>query len=90
MVFIGELDRFAGIVVRIYPENGGKHNMPHIHAYYNDYTCVISIIDGKVLDGKLPGKQKIILYQWLLKYKEAVLLRWYDLAEGKTIKKIER
>ena len=89
-IIVGELDRFDGIVVRIYPEKGEKHNIPHVHIYYNEYNCVISILDGKVLEGKLPNKQKVIFYQWLIKYKEVVLLKWFDLMDGKTIKKIER
>jgi len=87
---IGELDRFDGIIVRIYPEKGGKHNMPHIHVYYNEYSCIISILDGKILDGNIPIKQKIIMYQWLIKYKEIILLKWIELIEGKSITKIER
>jgi Domain of unknown function (DUF4160) len=87
---IGELDRFDGIIVRIYPEKGGRHNIPHIHVYYNEYSCTISIVDGKMLEGNLPNKQKIILYQWLIKYKEIILLKWIELMEGKSINKIER
>lgn len=90
MFIIGELDRFDGIIVRIYPEKGGKHNMPHIHVYYNEYSCIISILDGKILDGNIPIKQKIIMYQWLIKYKEIILLKWIELIEGKSITKIER
>lgn len=90
MFIIGELDRFDGIIVRIYPEKGGKHNMPHIHVYYNEYSCIVSILDGKILDGNIPIKQKIIMYQWLIKYKEIILLKWIELIEGKSITKIER
>ena len=90
MFIIGELDRFDGIIVRIYPEKGGKHNMPHIHVYYNEYSCIISILDGKILNGNIPIKQKIIMYQWLIKYKEIILLKWIELIEGKSITKIER
>ena len=90
MIAIGELDRFEGITVRIYPEKGERHNIPHVHVYYNEYNCVISIIDGKILEGKLPNKQKLVLYQWLIKYKELIMLKWIELIEGKTITKIER
>lgn len=64
--------------------------MPHIHVYYNEYSCIISILDGKILDGNIPIKQKIIMYQWLIKYKEIILLKWIELIEGKSITKIER
>jgi len=40
VLIIGELDRFHGIIVRIYPEKGRIHNIPHIHVYYNEYRHV--------------------------------------------------
>ena len=43
-----------------------------------------------MLEGNLPSKQRIILYQWLIKYKEIILLKWIQLIEGKSITKIER
>lgn len=33
-----------------------EHNPPHIHAIYGDDMAVITIDDGKVLEGALPSK----------------------------------
>ncbi|GHV24829.1 hypothetical protein AGMMS4952_01190 [Spirochaetia bacterium] len=43
------LSLFYGIIVRMYRENTGKHNKPHIHAEYAGDEVVISL-DGEVLD----------------------------------------
>lgn len=31
---------FYGIIIYMYNEKGGKHNMPHIHAEYGDDEAV--------------------------------------------------
>ena len=44
------LSIFYGIIVRMYREQGGKHNMPHIHAEYSGEEIVVAL-DGTVLEG---------------------------------------
>jgi hypothetical protein len=39
---------FYGIQIMIYFYDNGKHNMPHIHAEYQDDEAVFSILDGKL------------------------------------------
>ena len=36
---------FYGIIVRMYKEIGGKHNMPHIHVEYSGQEAVIESPD---------------------------------------------
>ena len=52
---------FLGI---IYRELGGKHNVPHIHAEYQDYEAVISL-SGGVLEGNLPNKKLKLVAAWI-------------------------
>ena len=33
-----EISRFFGIVIRMFVEAGGPHNLPHFHAYYQDHV----------------------------------------------------
>ena len=49
------LSLFYGIIVRMYMEVGGKHNMPHIHAEYAGKKIVMSL-DGEILQGDFPSK----------------------------------
>ena len=44
------ISMFYGIIVRMYREVGGQHNLPHIHAEYQGSEVVISL-DGDVLEG---------------------------------------
>ena len=47
------LSLFYGIIVRMYREKGGKHNMPHIHAEFSGEEVVVAL-DGTVLEGSIP------------------------------------
>lgn len=49
------LSRFYGITIRMYFLQK-EHNPRHIHAIYGDDMAVITIDDGKVLEGALPSK----------------------------------
>lgn len=44
------LSTFYGIIVRMYRETGGKHNLPHIHAEYSGQEIAVSL-DGTILEG---------------------------------------
>lgn len=46
------LSTFYGIIVRMYREVGGRHNLPHIHAEYAGEEIVIAL-DGTVLEGSI-------------------------------------
>ncbi|MBI4764462.1 MAG: DUF4160 domain-containing protein [Deltaproteobacteria bacterium] len=40
----------------------GEHNPPHIHAYYQEFMAIVSIITGEVTTGSLPLKPtKLVL-----------------------------
>lgn len=43
------LSTFYGIIIRMYREIGGRHNLPHIHAEYAGEEIVIAL-DGTVLE----------------------------------------
>jgi hypothetical protein len=38
-----------------------KHNLPHIHAIYQNHEAVISIPEGKLIEGSVPvNKLKLV------------------------------
>ena len=60
------LSIFYGIIVIMYREQGGKHNMPHIHAEYSGEEIVMTL-DGTILEGGLPkNKLKLLEANWKL------------------------
>jgi Domain of unknown function (DUF4160) len=50
---------FYGIQIMMYFYDNGKHNMPHIHAEYQDDEAVFSILDGDVISSSLPRKRHV-------------------------------
>ena len=46
------LSMFFGIIVRMYREIGGRHNLPHIHAEYSGEEVVVAL-DNKIVFRKL-------------------------------------
>ena len=49
-----ELGRFRGTIIRMYFEDAGQHNKPHVHVKYGEYKASVSL-DGELLSGSLPG-----------------------------------
>lgn len=56
------ISMFYGII-RMQSEKGGKHNIPHLHAVYNEHEIVMDFT-GKILEGSFPTKQLKLLTAW--------------------------
>lgn len=82
------LSMFYGIIVRMYSENGGKHNVPHIHAIYSENEVVVSI-DGIVLEGSMPNGKMKLLQAWIELHREELYANWELLSAGDPYFKIE-
>ncbi|MCI5892675.1 MAG: DUF4160 domain-containing protein [Clostridiales bacterium] len=82
------LSIFFGIIVRMYSELGGKHNMPHIHAEYQDYEIVVDF-EGNILEGDFPKNKLKLLLAWIEIHKEDLSANWKLLSSGDGYFKIE-
>lgn len=78
---------FFGIIIRMYREINSKHNLPHIHAEYQDFEAVISL-EGDVLGGSLPPKKLKLVQAWIEIHNEDLQANWKLLSEGKKFFKI--
>ena len=55
------ISMFYGIIIRMFYRDNKQHNLPHIHAQYQDDVAVFDIQDGTLLDGTLPNpKRKLV------------------------------
>ena len=53
------LSMFYGIIIRMYAEKGGQHNIPHIHAAFSGHEIVVDLT-GNIIEGGFPkGKLKL-------------------------------
>ena len=75
------LSMFFGIIVRMYRENGGRHNMPHIHAEYAGEEVVVTL-DGEVIEGKIPKNKMKLLEAWIEIHREDLEANWKLLSNG--------
>lgn len=82
------ISMFYGIIVRMYKEVGGKHNMPHIHAEYSGEEIVIAL-DGTILEGAIAKNKLKLLEAWMEIHKEDLEANWKLLSDGEQFYKIE-
>ena len=79
---------FYGIIIRMYAENGGQHNRPHLHASYSGEEVVIDC-EGNVLEGSIPKGKMRLLLAWIEIHREELEANWKLLSDGEPAFKIE-
>ena len=82
------LSVFYGIIVYMYNEKGNKHNLPHIHAEYQNDEIVVDI-DGNVLEGNLPKSKLKLLLAWMEIHRDDLYANWKLLSSGKEYFRID-
>lgn len=82
------LSIFYGIIIRMYKEIGGKHNVPHIHAEYSGEEVVVAL-DGNILEGSIPKNKQKLVDAWIEIHKEDLEANWKLLSEGQQYFRIE-
>lgn len=79
---------FYGIIVRMYSEQKGKHNLPHIHAEFSGEEIVVAL-DGTVLEGSFPkGKLKLLL-AWMEIHHDELEANWKLMSKGEPFFRID-
>lgn len=82
------LSTFYGIIVRMYQEKGGKHNVPHIHAEYSGDEIVLSL-DGSILEGSIPKNKLKLLEAWVVIHHDDLEANWKLLSGGEQFFRID-
>lgn len=82
------LSTFFGIIVRMYREIGGKHNIPHIHAEYAGEEIVVAL-DGTILEGGIPKNRLKLLEAWMEIHREDLEANWTLLSKGEQFFRID-
>ena len=66
-----------------------RHQLPHIHARYQDDEAVIAIPDGDVLEGSLPPGKMRLVQAWIEIHKDELMADWQLAVSGQKPFKIE-
>ena len=82
------LSIFFGIIVRMYREQGGQHNMPHLHAEYSGEEVVFAL-DGTVLEGSFPKNKMKLLQAWMEIHHDDLEANWTLLSNGEQFFRID-
>ena len=83
------ISMFYGIIVSLYFLDNKQHKKPHIHAKYQEQEAVVSITDGKVLEGQLPPPKMRLLLAWIEIHKDELMADWELAASGQQPYRIE-
>ena len=83
------ISMFYGIIVYIYFMDNKQHQLPHLHAKFQDEEVIVSIPDGDVLDGQLPRSKMRLLLAWIELHKEELRADWDLAVAGEQPFKIE-
>ena len=68
-----EISRFFGIVIAIYYK---EHGVPHFHAKYAGQTGVFSIVELKLIEGRLPKRVVALVLEWAFEHRSELLENW--------------
>ena len=82
------LSMFFGIIVYMYRELGGKHNLPHIHAIYSGDEVVVDL-EGNDLEGAIPRNKMRLLLAWIEIHREELEANWDLLSAGEQFLKTD-
>ncbi|MGZ5207523.1 MAG: type II toxin-antitoxin system toxin DhiT [Sulfuricurvum sp.] len=80
---------FYGIVISLYYFDNEKHNTPHIHAKYQDFSGVFEIESGEMIEGDLPKNKVKLTVAWMEIHKEDLMADWELASTGQSVFKIE-
>ncbi len=82
------LSMFYGIIVRMYRELGGQHNLPHLHAEFSGEEVVVAL-DGTVLEGSIPKNKMKLLLAWMEIHSDELYANWKLLSDGEKFYRID-
>ena len=82
------ISQFYGIIVSMYFDDKNQHNLPHIHARYNESKATYNF-DAELISGKLPIKQTKLVEAWIIIHKEELTTLWKLMEDEGRIFKIK-
>lgn len=78
------ISMFYGIVISIYFDD---HNPPHFHAKYQGERAIFDM-NGNLIQGSFPDKQKTFVTAWALLHQDELLANWELAKDGQNVYQI--
>jgi hypothetical protein len=89
IVTMAVIAMFYGIIISMYYLDNRRHHLPHIHVKYQEQEAVISIPDGKLLEGNLKSNKLKLVQAWIEIHNDELMADWELASQGETIFKID-
>jgi hypothetical protein len=83
------ISMFYGIIISLFFYDNRQHNLPHIHASYQEHEAIFSIPEGKLIIGNIPLNKALLVAAWIEIHKEDLIADWKLASSGQEIFKIE-
>jgi len=83
------ISMFYGVIVYMYFMDNKQHQIPHIHAKYQDNEVVVAIPNGEILEGSIPNSKMKLLQAWIELHKDELIANWQLAVSGQLPYKIE-
>ncbi len=80
---------FYGIIISLYFFDNRRHKNPHIHVKYQEDEAVLSIPDGKLIEGNLKSNKLKLVEAWIEIHRDEIMADWELASEGNEIYKID-
>ena len=79
------ISMFFGILIKMYYD---EHNPPHFHALYQGTQATFDM-DGNILQGDFPDRQKKLVSAWAVLHKDELLANWELAKEDQSLFRID-
>jgi len=83
------ISMFYGVIVLMYYFDNKRHHLPHIHVRYGDEEAVISVPDGRLIEGSLRSAKMKLVTAWIEIHQEELLANWELAINGQAVFKID-
>lgn len=83
------ISMFYGIIISMYYIDNKRHKKPHIHVRYQGKETVLSIPDGKTLEGMIKPEKLKLVQAWIEIHKEELMADWELAKQGQNVFTIE-
>jgi hypothetical protein len=83
------ISMFYGIIVMMYYFDDRRHHQPHIHIQCGDQEAVVSIPDGRVIEGSIRSPKLRLVQAWIEIHQDDLMADWSRAISGEAVFKIE-
>jgi len=83
------ISMFYGIIISLYFFDNRRHKRPHIHVKYQEDEAVITIPDGKLIEGNLKSNKLKLVEAWIEIHRDEIMADWELASKGNEIYKID-